>query len=130
VEHAAARDLEIGEAGLVENFGETQQLRSRHRSRERFLREHTDRGVDEPRQAGSQLTRDRGYSMKPALRRQGHSRRLVRIGVVGVILAAAAGAGSLAYATILVNQSVIHGCTAKSGGALRLASKCSASERA
>jgi hypothetical protein len=68
--------------------------------------------------------------MKPALRRQGHSRRLVRIGVVGVVLAAAAGAGSLAYATILVNQSVIHGCAAKSGGALRVASKCRASERA
>ena len=68
--------------------------------------------------------------MKPALRRQGHSRRLVRLGVVGVILAAAAGAGSLAYATIVVNQTAIHGCTAKSGGALRLASKCSASERA
>ena len=46
------------------------------------------------------------------------------------VLAAAAGAGSLAYATILVNQSVIHGCAAKSGGALRLASKCRANERA
>ena len=49
VEDTAARDLEIGEARLVENFGETQQLRSRHRSGERLLREHTDRGVDEPR---------------------------------------------------------------------------------
>jgi hypothetical protein len=68
--------------------------------------------------------------MKPALRRQWHSRRLVRIGVVGMVLAAAAGAGSLAYATILVNQSVIHGCAAKSGGALRLASKCRANEKA
>jgi len=68
--------------------------------------------------------------MKPALRRTVHSRRLIRIGVVGAVLAAAAGAGSLAYATILVSQSVIHGCTARSGGALRIASKCSASERA
>ena len=49
VEHAAARDLEIGEARLVENLGETEQLRSRHRSGERLLREHADRGVDELR---------------------------------------------------------------------------------
>jgi hypothetical protein len=53
--------------------------------------------------------------MKPALRRKVHSPRLVRIGVVGAVLAAAAGAGSLAYATILVNQSVTHGCAARSG---------------
>ena len=68
--------------------------------------------------------------MKPAFRVQAHSRQLLRIGVVIAVLAAAAGAGSLAYATILVNQSVIHGCAAKSGGALRLASKCSKNERA
>ncbi len=68
--------------------------------------------------------------MRPAFRRQVHSRLLVRIGVVSAVLAAAAGAGSLAYATILVNQSVIHGCAARSGGALRLASKCGKNERA
>jgi hypothetical protein len=68
--------------------------------------------------------------MKPAFRRQAHSRRLVRIGVVSAVLAAAAGAGSLAYATILVNPSVIHGGAGRSGGALRLASKCSKNERA
>ena len=68
--------------------------------------------------------------MKPALRRQVHSRRLVRIGAVAAVLAAAAGAGSLAYATILVNQSVIHGCAARSGGALRIASRCGKNERA
>jgi hypothetical protein len=68
--------------------------------------------------------------MKPAFRRQGHSRPLVRIGVVGAVLAAAAGAGSLANATILMNQSVIHGCAARSGGALRIASKCRTNERA
>ena len=68
--------------------------------------------------------------MRPAFRRQVHSRLLVRIGVVSALLAAAAGAGSLAYATILVNQSVIHGCAAQSNGALRLAAKCGKNERA
>lgn len=68
--------------------------------------------------------------MKPAFRRHVHSRPLIRIGVISAALAAAAGAGSLAYATILVNQSVIHGCAARSGGALRLASKCGKNERA
>jgi hypothetical protein len=68
--------------------------------------------------------------MKPTLRRQVHTRRLVRIGAVAAVLAAAAGAGSLAYATILVNQSVIHGCAARSGGALRIASRCGKNERA
>ncbi len=49
VEGAAAGDLEVGVSRPVEDLGEAQQLGGRHRRRERLLREHTNRGIDEPR---------------------------------------------------------------------------------
>ena len=49
VEDAAARDLEVREAGAVEELGEAQQIRRRHQARERLLAEDADRRVDEAR---------------------------------------------------------------------------------
>ena len=49
VEHAAARDLEIGEAGAVEDLRERDELGGRHPARERLLPEQADRRVDELR---------------------------------------------------------------------------------
>ena len=47
VEDAAARDLEVGEAGPVEQLGEAEQLGGRHEPGERLLAEDADRRVDE-----------------------------------------------------------------------------------
>ena len=47
--HAAARDLEVGEAGAVEDLGEAQLLRGRHHARERLLAEQAEGRVDERR---------------------------------------------------------------------------------
>ena len=49
VEHAAARDLEAGEAGLVQHLGDPEQLPGRDLPRERLLREQADSGVDQAR---------------------------------------------------------------------------------
>ena len=49
VEDAAARDLEVGEAGPVEQLGEAQQVRGRHQAGKRLLTEDADRRVDEAR---------------------------------------------------------------------------------
>ena len=48
VEDAAARDLERGKSSAVEDLREPQELRGRDRARQRLLRQHTDRRVDEP----------------------------------------------------------------------------------
>jgi hypothetical protein len=58
------------------------------------------------------------------------SRGLVRVGVVAAILAVGAGAGSLAYATVVSSASVIHACVSKEVGVVRIASKCRTTERA
>ena len=55
VEAASAGDLEIGEPGRVEDLGDPQQLRGRHRAGERLLPEQAQRRVDEPRHAGLSL---------------------------------------------------------------------------
>ena len=49
VEDSAARDLEVGETGLVEDLREAQQLRRRHQARERLLGQQADRGIDQCR---------------------------------------------------------------------------------
>ena len=49
VEATAARDLEVGEPGGVEDLGEPQLLGDRHDARQRLLAEQPDRGVDERR---------------------------------------------------------------------------------
>jgi hypothetical protein len=49
VEDAAARDLEVREAGLVEDLRQPQQLGRRHQPGERLLGQQADRGVDEGR---------------------------------------------------------------------------------
>ena len=46
---AAARDLEIGVSGRVQDLGQAQQLARRQRPGERLLREDADRGVDQSR---------------------------------------------------------------------------------
>ena len=53
VEDAAAGDLEVGEAGSVEELCEPQQVGRRHQAGERFLAEHADRRVDEARHGGT-----------------------------------------------------------------------------
>lgn len=58
------------------------------------------------------------------------SRGLVRVGVVAAILAVGAGAGSLAYATVVSTASVIHACVSKEVGIVRVAAKCRKTERA
>jgi hypothetical protein len=58
------------------------------------------------------------------------SRGLVRVGVVAAILAVGAGAGSLAYATVVSSASIIHACVSKEVGVVRIASKCRTTERA
>ena len=57
VEDAAAGDLEVREAGPVEDLREPQQVGVRDAPRERLLPEDPDRGVDESRHAGSDVTR-------------------------------------------------------------------------
>src|SRR5204863_2648912 len=59
VEATAARDLEVREAGLVEDFGEPQLLCGRDPPRERLLSEQTDGRVGERWHARS-LPRDAG----------------------------------------------------------------------
>ncbi len=49
VEHAAARDLETREPGLVEDLGNTQDLGARQGACEGLLREEANRRVDELR---------------------------------------------------------------------------------
>ena len=49
VEHTAARDLQAGEPGSVEDLGDAQHLGRRQLARERLLREQPDGGVDELR---------------------------------------------------------------------------------
>ncbi len=49
VEDPSAGDLEVGEAGAIEDLGEPQHLRVRNPPRERLLPEQPDRGVDELR---------------------------------------------------------------------------------
>ena len=56
VEDAAARDLEIGEPGPVEDLGEAQEVRRRHQAGERLLTEDADRRVDEARHEGETLS--------------------------------------------------------------------------
>ena len=48
VEGAAARDLEVREAGGVEHLRELEQRGGGHDARERLLSEHANRGVDQP----------------------------------------------------------------------------------
>ena len=47
VEHAAAGDLEVGEAGPVEDLGDPQHLAGRQLAGKRVLREQADGGVDD-----------------------------------------------------------------------------------
>ena len=47
VEHAAARDLEVREAGRVEDLGDPQHLAGRELAGERILREQANGGVDD-----------------------------------------------------------------------------------
>jgi Collagen triple helix repeat (20 copies) len=68
--------------------------------------------------------------MNGASRWQLRPRRLVRVGVVAAILAVGAGAGSLAYATVVSSSSVIHACVSKEVGVVRIAAKCRTTERA
>ena len=53
VEHAAARDLEAGEAGAVEDPRDAENLPRGDASGERLLREQPDRGVDQLRHGGT-----------------------------------------------------------------------------
>ena len=57
VERPAAGDLEIGVSRTIEDLGQPQQLCGRHRPRERLLREHPDRGVDQSRHQRGTLAR-------------------------------------------------------------------------
>jgi hypothetical protein len=69
--------------------------------------------------------------MMQRVRAHPHGRVIVRFAVVGVILVVAAGVGSLAYATLEANRSVIHGCYLQPGqGVLRIATKCRKGEKA
>jgi hypothetical protein len=52
------------------------------------------------------------------------------VGVVAAILAVGAGAGSLAYATVVSSASVIHACVSKQVRVVRIAAKCRTTERA
>src|SRR4051812_21800828 len=71
-----------------------------------------------------------GNAMKRTFRPRVTTGTLVRVGVVGAVLAAGAGAGSLAYATVFASQTVIHGCYARTNGVLRIANRCSKAEKA
>ena len=55
VEDAPARDLEVGEAGAVEDLRERDELGGRHPARERLLPEQADRRVDELRHRSRSL---------------------------------------------------------------------------
>ena len=52
VEDAAARDLEVGVAGAVEDLRELEQVGGRHAARKRLLAEQADGGVGEPWHVG------------------------------------------------------------------------------
>ena len=64
VEDAAARDLEAGEAGAVEDLGEAEDLGGRHAPRERLLREQPNGRVDQARHVRS-LARESMGAPKP-----------------------------------------------------------------
>ena len=60
VENTAAGDLEVREAGLVEDLGEPQQLGRRNPPGERLLAQQPDRRVDERRHVGTLARSRRG----------------------------------------------------------------------
>jgi hypothetical protein len=62
VEDAAAGDLEVGEAGSVEELREAQQVRRGHEPGERLLAEHADRRVDEARHGSGPYRRRLGVT--------------------------------------------------------------------
>ncbi len=62
VEAAAARDLEVGEAGAVEDLGELELVGGRHPAGERLLPEQANSRVDERRHGGT-LPRLHGWAV-------------------------------------------------------------------
>ena len=68
VEHAAAGDLEVREAGRVEDLGDAEHLTGRELARERILREQADGGVDDLGHVECVdliVARDAGERLKP-----------------------------------------------------------------
>ena len=61
VEDAAAGDLEVREAGAVEDLGQVEDRRGRDAAGERLLREQANRGVDEGGHRWQRLTPARAW---------------------------------------------------------------------
>ena len=78
VEDAAAGDLEVREAGPVEELGEAQEIRRRHQAGERLLAEDADRRVDEARHGGGPYPARRSFDVRGILVRVAKSDAPVR----------------------------------------------------
>ncbi len=78
VEDAAARDLEVGEAGLVEDLGDPEDVTRGYLARQGLLRQQSDRRVDEFRHLGIRPYRAAGARRETRAARPRSGSRRVR----------------------------------------------------